>query len=260
MTRLGDRLGIDLAGAAEELGVYRFGTGNADVDFEPRTDIFDTDTNYTIHLSLPGAKKEDIGVDWDGEHSTLKIAGVVHRPGVDEKMLSQLAVDGRKRETGVFEKSIKLGTEREPASVDVAGITAKMSDGILVVKVPKVEVEHHMREVPISGSATPSPPHHAEDSRERDITLLDADQDMYDADSAAEPAPEPAPEAISDAKGKEKEEEYQREKDAERDDRSETVGHDEQLPRYEAEKPTEESDWEKDGSEDEGEYVKINVD
>src|SRR5206468_10355928 len=101
-------------------------------------------------------------VDWDGENSVLRIAGVVYRPGADEELLKHLAVDGRKREVGVFEKSIKLGTKRDPAAVDVAGISAKMTDGVLVIKVPKVEVEYQRREVPISSSGSPSPAREAD--------------------------------------------------------------------------------------------------
>jgi HSP20 family molecular chaperone IbpA len=257
LTKLGDRIGVDLAGAAENLGLDKFAAprNNEEVDFEPRTDIFDTSASYVVHLSLPGAKKQDIGVDWDGENSVLRITGVVHRPGVDEQLLSQLVVNGRKRENGVFEKAIRLGTKRDPANVDVAGITAKMTDGVLVVKVPKVDREIHKREVPISGSASPSA------ARQEADLLFDADEEMYDA------APEPNT-TVQDApatpltanklptEAKDKEDEV-------RDDRSVTVGREEeQLPRYEAEETSTNdnaSDWEKD-SDEEADYVKINVD
>ena len=244
LSNLGNRLGIDLSGAAEGLGLERFNVlkTNPDADFEPRADVFDLQAQYVIHLSLPGAKKEDLGVDWDGENSVLRIAGVVHRPGADEELLKHLAVDGRKREVGVFEKSVKLGTKRDPASIDVAGIRAKMTDGVLVVKVPKVEVEHKKREVPISGSGSPSP------VREVDMekgTLLDTNN-LYNAT----PQPERAPTTTA---AEEKEAEQQREMD----NRSETMDfeHEEKLPQYE------DQEHEHDASDDEeGEYVKINVD
>jgi HSP20 family protein len=249
LNNLGQRLGIDLSSAAEGLGLDCFTSPrNNDADFEPRADIFDTPESYIIHLSLPGAKKSDVGVDWDGENSVLRIAGVVHRPGATEELLSHLVIDGRKRETGVFEKTIRLGTRSEPASIDVAGISAKMTDGVLVVTVPKVEVEHKKREVPISGSGAPSP------ARNEKESLIDADEiEMHDAEPV-----------LASETAKAKEAEYQAEVKAnqDRDDRSETMDfeHAEELPEYEAEAEHEESDWEKDGSEDEGEYVKINVD
>ncbi len=255
LNNLGERLGIDLAGAAENLGLDKYAAprNNSDADFEPRADLFDTPESYLIHLSLPGAKKEDVGVDWDGENSILRVAGVVHRPGADEKLLNQLVVDGRKRETGVFEKAIRLGTKSDPASIDVAGITAKMTDGILVIRVPKIEVEHKKRDVPISGSASPSP-----QRNEKDLLFdadADVDEEMHEAPVEQAPTPVEAKMDMEKAMN-----EHRKKKEIEaRDDRSETAGREEQLPRYE-ESANDESDWEKAGSDDEGEYVKINVD
>lgn len=253
LNNLGERLGIDLNGAAENLGLDKYAAprNNSDADFEPRADLFDTSESYLIHLSLPGAKKEDVGVDWDGENSILRVAGVVHRPGADEKLLSQLVVDGRKRETGVFEKAIRLGTKNDPASIDVAGIIAKMTDGVLVIRVPKIEVEHQKRDVPISGSVSPSPRR-----KEKDLLFdADVDEEMYEAPPEQAPKQVDAKMDMERAMG-----EHHKEKEVEaRDARSETAGREEQLPRYE-ESANDESDWEKAGSDDEGEYVKINVD
>jgi HSP20 family protein len=252
LNNLGDKIGVDLSGAAENLGLDKYSaprTGE-DVDFEPRTDIFDTANQYIVHLSLPGAKKQDVGVDWDGEHSVLRITGVVHRPEVDEEMLARLVVNGRKRENGVFEKAIRLGTKRDPASVDVAGITAKMIDGVLVVKVPKTEREVHKREVPISGSTTPSP-----DEKEKELHF-DADEEMYDAEPRQE-----ATTLLTSPAATENTAENKAKEDEAREDRSITAGRDEeQLPAYADEDASDKiSDWEKD-SDEEADYVKINVD
>ncbi|RMZ81900.1 hypothetical protein DV738_g1957, partial [Chaetothyriales sp. CBS 135597] len=180
LSRLSDKLGIDLVSAAKNAGIpgsWR-GQSGSEVDFEPEMDIFDTPTQYIIHLSLPGAKKQDVGVDWDGENSELHVAGVVHRPGVDEEMLSYLVINGRRRENGVFEKVVRLGTKDEPASIDAAGISAKMTDGVLVIAVPKIQVEQRKRQIYITSSASPSPPPH---SREEKVVLLDQDHEMSDA-------------------------------------------------------------------------------
>lgn len=90
----------------------------------------------TVHVSLPGAKKEDVAVSWDAEKSALTISGVVYRPG-DEELLKTLALDERK-EVGAFERKVRLGSRVNPAAVDVEGITAKLEDGILRVEVPKL--------------------------------------------------------------------------------------------------------------------------
>lgn len=107
-------------------------------DFTPEADVFDTDDAYVIHLSLPGAKKEDVGVNWDAEKSEINVAGVIYRPG-DEEFLKSLALNERK--VGAFERMIRLGSRANPAHVDVEGITAKLEDGVLRVTVPKMNGE-----------------------------------------------------------------------------------------------------------------------
>lgn len=107
-------------------------------DFSPEADIFDTPSAYIVHISLPGAKKEDVGVNWDAEKSELSIAGVVYRPG-DEEFLKTLAMNERK--VGPFERKIRLGTRANPAHVDADGITAKLEDGVLRVEVRKEDEE-----------------------------------------------------------------------------------------------------------------------
>jgi HSP20 family protein len=105
-------------------------------DWKPEVDVFDTETSYVVHFSLPGANKEDIGVSWDPEKSELTVAGVVYRPG-DEEFLKKLALEERK--AGAFERKVRLGTRTSPAHVDVEGISAKLDNGILIVDVPKMK-------------------------------------------------------------------------------------------------------------------------
>jgi HSP20 family protein len=105
-------------------------------DFKPEADVFDTAESFVVHISLPGAKKEDVGVNWDAEKSELSIAGVVYRPG-DEEFLKTLAMNERK--VGAFERKIRLGSRANPAQVDVDGISARMEDGVLTVEVPKLD-------------------------------------------------------------------------------------------------------------------------
>jgi HSP20 family protein len=104
--------------------------------FEPEVDSFDTENSFVVHVCLPGAKKEDVGVNWDAEKSELSIAGVIYRIG-DEEFLKTLAVGGRK--VGLFEKKVRLGTRANPAQVDADMITAKLEDGVLRVDVPKLD-------------------------------------------------------------------------------------------------------------------------
>lgn len=143
------KLGDFLAQFAPEGGAAfkdKNARADADADFEPEADIFDTATEYVIHVSLPGARKEDVGVNYDADESELRVAGVVYRPG-EEGLLKCLAVDGRR--VGAFEKRVKLGTRAEPASVDVEGVSARMVEGVLVVRVPKVERWQEVRKVDV---------------------------------------------------------------------------------------------------------------
>ncbi|KAF2216536.1 hypothetical protein CERZMDRAFT_33739 [Cercospora zeae-maydis SCOH1-5] len=110
--------------------------GTKSEDFTPDVDVFDTTEAFVVHVSLPGAKKEDVGVNWDTEKSELSIAGVVYRPG-DEELLKTLALDERK--VGAFERKVRLGSRANPAQVDVDAITARLEDGILRVEVPKLD-------------------------------------------------------------------------------------------------------------------------
>ena len=108
-------------------------------DFSPPADVFDTEDAYIVHISLPGAKKEDVGVNWDADKSELSIAGVIYRPG-DEDFLKTLALD--ERHVGVFERKIRLGSRANPAQVDADAISARMDDGVLMVTIPKLDREY----------------------------------------------------------------------------------------------------------------------
>ncbi|KAK0102530.1 hypothetical protein ONS95_006143 [Cadophora gregata] len=107
--------------------------------FTPPIDAFSTETAYILHIALPGAKKEDVGVNYDSDKGELNVAGVVYRQG-DEEFLKSLSQSERK--VGVFERTIKLPpANEEKEEVNGDGITAKLEDGVLVVTVPKVEKE-----------------------------------------------------------------------------------------------------------------------
>lgn len=109
---------------------------NKNDDHTPDADVFDTESAFFVHISLPGAKKEDVGVNWDAEKSELSVAGVIYRPG-DEEFLKTLALNERK--VGPFDRKIRLGTRASPAHIDADRITAKLEDGILRVEVPKLD-------------------------------------------------------------------------------------------------------------------------
>lgn len=111
---------------------------NEGADFVPPVDIFDTKTQYIVHVSLPGAKKDDLSIDYDASESALRLAGVIYRPGMTEDLHEALVVEERIREVGVFEREVRLGTQEAPADISVDEISAKLEEGVLVVILPKV--------------------------------------------------------------------------------------------------------------------------
>lgn len=113
-----------------------------DVAITPPLDIFEQSDRWVLHLAVPGAKKEDVGVNWDADRSVLSVSGVVYRPG-DEEFLKGL-ISGE-RHVGLFSREVPLPPMEKGAEakeeVNSEGITARMEDGVLVITVPKVEKE-----------------------------------------------------------------------------------------------------------------------
>lgn len=113
--------------------------------FVPPIDVFTTEDAYVLHIALPGAKKEDVGVHWDAEKGILSMAGVVYRQG-DEKFLASLTK--KERKVGAFERTMKLPlNEEDKSEIDGDNIAAKLEDGVLVVTVPKLEKEESWTEI-----------------------------------------------------------------------------------------------------------------
>lgn len=134
------------------------------VDFEPRADIFNTAEEYVIHVSLPGAQKPDISVEYDAQKSTVRIAGVVHRPEFSEELNAAMIWNERRQEIGVFERSFKfIPSDSESVDVDEDNITAKMVDGVLIVRLPKTQKEDR-------------------NETQKKKIVVNNDEDLYDAD------------------------------------------------------------------------------
>lgn len=121
--------------------------GNDDLEyFTPPVDIFETETgpsgSWVVHVAIPGAKKEDIGIHWQAEQGVLAISGVVYRPG-DEAF--QRGLVSSERKTGLFKREVRLpppsSAPTNKEDVDAKGITARLEDGVLSISVPRVEKE-----------------------------------------------------------------------------------------------------------------------
>jgi HSP20 family protein len=98
----------------------------------PLVDIEEEDGAYVIEAELPGAKREDITIELLGNE--LSISGEIkarERKGI---------VRRSSRRVGQFDYRVTL-----PSHVDPKKIDAKLSDGVLTVRVPKAEQAQRQR-------------------------------------------------------------------------------------------------------------------
>jgi HSP20 family protein len=92
--------------------------------------IHENDKGYDIHLIAPGLKKEDFKLNAD--NNVLHIS-YEHKESTTEQGTSKLLRSEYK--TRSFKRSFTLNEK-----IDAANITAKYTDGILVVNLPKKEI------------------------------------------------------------------------------------------------------------------------
>lgn len=97
--------------------------------FNPRADIIEDETKYYLHIELPGIAKEDVKISVN-EERVLTIKG------------EKKATEGRENNSflrtervfGTFSRAFIL-----PENLDLEKISAKYSDGVLELSLPKVE-------------------------------------------------------------------------------------------------------------------------
>ena len=98
----------------------------------PLVDIEEEDEAYVIEAELPAAKREDVNIELLGNE--LAITGEIkerERKGI---------VRRKTRRVGQFDYRVTL-----PSHVDPKKIDAKLSDGVLTVRVPKAERAQRQR-------------------------------------------------------------------------------------------------------------------
>lgn len=102
--------------------------GNRD-NIVPACEIVDSVGALTLSLDVPGFRKEDIELEVKDRH--LHISGTRAYQTRDEKD----KVLRQERRFGRFHRAFAL-----PDGIDEQGITAKFTDGVLDITVPKTEV------------------------------------------------------------------------------------------------------------------------
>ena len=110
------------------MGAFLSGDHGKSVDWSPRLDLSESDTQFELYLDLPGVAEEDLEIEFQDGH--LSISG--KRDGLSgETDRSWHRVERRR---GNFRRVIRLGDE-----VETEGIEAEYTDGVLKIVAPKTE-------------------------------------------------------------------------------------------------------------------------
>lgn len=97
-------------------------------EWTPVADISETDQEYVIKAELPEVKKEDVKVTLDS--GIMTIAGE-RKYQKEQNDSSEIRIESF---YGTFSRSFSL-----PENIDAKGIRAETKDGVLRVKIPKMQ-------------------------------------------------------------------------------------------------------------------------
>lgn len=104
--------------------------------WHPAVDMYEDNDNFIVKVDLPGLTKDDINISFDGH--ILSITG---------NRVEEAKGDGsywsRERFTGDFHRYVHL-----PMEVSSENLTAKFTDGVLEVTLPKTE-KSKVKKIPI---------------------------------------------------------------------------------------------------------------
>lgn len=99
----------------------------AGTELSMKVDVKEDDKAYVVHADIPGAKKEDIQVDVDGNVVSLRAEMKQEK---EEKQGEKTIYS--ERQYGMVSRSFSLPTE-----VDEKGARAEYKDGVLNLMLPK---------------------------------------------------------------------------------------------------------------------------
>ncbi|TAM91348.1 MAG: Hsp20/alpha crystallin family protein [Jatrophihabitans sp.] len=95
-------------------------------DFPPNGDLEELEDTFVLDVDLPGVDRKDLTVDVSGRRVTISGTRVEReRDGI---------LRHSTRVTGAFRYEVVL-----PATVDEKAVSAKLADGVLTLRLPKVD-------------------------------------------------------------------------------------------------------------------------
>jgi len=100
----------------------------AEVMWEPVLDFSETPKEYVVRLEIPGVTRDDLDVNLDGNLLTLSGKREFNKHEKEEDFLWEERIEGR------FARTLRL-----PGAVQDGKIEALYNEGVLTVKLPKME-------------------------------------------------------------------------------------------------------------------------
>lgn len=94
----------------------------------PSLDLSETDDALQVRMDVPGMKADEINIEVSG--NTLRVSGE-HKEEKEEKGKTFHRLE---RRSGSFNRTVAL-----PVAVKEGQVTAETADGVLTIKLPKVE-------------------------------------------------------------------------------------------------------------------------
>jgi HSP20 family protein len=94
-------------------------------DFAPGGELRESDDGFTLELDVPGVDKKDITIEFSGRRLSVRGTKTTEREG-------QGTLRHTTRTSGTFTYEAIL-----PVPVDDKAVTASLSDGVLMVRMPK---------------------------------------------------------------------------------------------------------------------------
>ncbi len=107
----------------------------------PPLDAYETESSYTIYISLAGVSQNDINIDYEPSLQSLTVYGVLPRSSSDPNAILKIS----ERSYGKFKRVVRVPKD---VKVDDEGVTAKFNNGLLVIDFPKAkEVKKQKRRI-----------------------------------------------------------------------------------------------------------------
>jgi HSP20 family protein len=109
--------------------------GQATPGWVPPADVTEHDTEFRLTLELPGLTREDVTIDV--AENAVTIHGRRPSDGCSTERYQQL-----ERNHGAFSRTFRFGD-----AIGGDAITADLTDGVLLVRIPKVPPSQHQIDV-----------------------------------------------------------------------------------------------------------------